>query len=223
MEISIFPEKFYVFGVNVGKSVVIGWIVTAVVLVLLVLARLYIRHFKERPKGLQNLLELAVDGVYSFTKSHLGAAADFAAPFTLTFMVYIFSMTFIEIFGISPATEAINCTVAIGLCSFLSVNIIGIRQRGLRGRIKGMCNPSPVVLPIKILTDCIAPFSMGIRLFANVLVGGVIMSLVYMACPYVLPAPISAYFNVLHIGIQTFVFALLFLTYSGEALEGEGE
>ena len=82
-----------------------------------------------------------------------------------------------------------------------------------------MCNPSPVVMPIKILTDCIAPFSMGIRLFSNVLVGGVIMSLLYSVCPILLPVPISAYFNVLHIAIQTFVFGLLFLTYSGEALE----
>ncbi len=219
MEISIFPEEFYIFGINVGKSVVISWMVLAVLLVLLVLVRLRIRKFTDKPHGLQSLLELAVDGVYGFAKGKVGEAAEFAAPFAMTFMLYVFAMTFVEIFGISPATEDINCTLALGLCSFIMVNVIGIKFRGVRGRIRGMCNPSPVVMPIKILTDCIAPFSMGIRLFSNVLVGGVIMSLLYSVCPILLPVPISAYFNVLHIAIQTFVFGLLFLTYSGEALE----
>ena len=219
MEISIFPEEFYVCGINVGKSVVISWMVLAVVLVLLVLVRLKIRKFTDKPHGLQNLLELAVEGIYSFAKGKVGDAAEFAAPFAMTFMLYVFSMTFVEIFGISPATEDINCTLALGLCSFVMVNFIGLKFRGLRGRIRGMCNPSPVVMPIKMLTDCIAPFSMAIRLFANVLVGGVVMSLLYSVCPVLLPVPVAAYFNVLHIGIQTFVFGLLFLTYSSEALE----
>ena len=219
MEISIFPEEFYVCGINVGKSVVISWMVLAVVLVLLVLVRLKIRKFTEKPHGLQNLLELAVEGVYSFAKGKVGEAAEFAAPFAMTFMLYVFSMTFVEIFGISPATEDINCTLALGLCSFVMVNFIGLKFRGLRGRIRGMCNPSAVVMPIKMLTDCIAPFSMAIRLFANVLVGGVVMSLLYSVFPVLLPVPVSAYFNVLHIGIQTFVFGLLFLTYTSEALE----
>ena len=219
MEISIFPEEFYIGSFNVGRSVVVGWLVLAILLVLLVLARLYIRRFKEKPHGLQNLLEMAVEGVYGFAKGKVGEAAEIAAPMAMTFMLDVFAMTFIEIFGIAPATEDINCTLALGICSFLMVNYTALRMRGLRGRIRGMCEPTPVVMPIKMLTDCIAPCSMAIRLFANVLVGGVIMSLIYSVCPVILPAPISAYFNVLHIGIQTFVFSLLFLTYTSEALE----
>ena len=219
MEISLFPEEFYIGSVNVGKSVIIGWMVLGVVLVLLVLARLYIRRFTEKPHGLQNLLEMAVEAVYKFAEGKVGEAAEFVAPFAMGFMLDVFSMTFVEIFGISPATEDINCTFAIGLCSLIMVNVTAIRMRGVRGRIKGMCEPTAVVMPIKILTDCIAPCSMAIRLFANVLVGGVIMSLVYQAIPIIFPAAVSAYFNVLHIGIQTFVFTLLFLTYTSEALE----
>ena len=43
--------------------------------------------------------------------------------------------------------------------------------------------------------------------------------LVYQVVPLVLPAAISAYFNVLHVMIQTFVFSLLSLIYTGEAVE----
>ena len=65
----------------------------------------------------------------------------------------------------------------------------------------------------------IAPVSMGIRLFSNVLVGGVIMQLIYAVVPIVLPAVIASYFNLLHVMIQTFVFGLLSLTYISEAVE----
>lgn len=101
----------------------------------------------------------------------------------------------------------------------MGINFTALKFRGLRGRLKNLASPSAVVFPIKVLTDCIAPFSMGIRLFANVLVGGVIMQLVYAVLPILLPAAVSSYFNVLHVGIQTFVFGLLFLTYTGEAVE----
>ena len=53
----------------------------------------------------------------------------------------------------------------------------------------------------------------------NILVGGVIMQLIYKILPVVLPAVVSTYFNVLHVGIQTFVFGLLSLIYVGEAVE----
>ena len=75
------------------------------------------------------------------------------------------------------------------------------------------------MFPIKVMTDMIAPVSMGIRLFSNVLVGGVIMQLIYAVVPIVLPAVIASYFNLLHVMIQTFVFGLLSLTYISEAVE----
>lgn len=220
LEISIFPKNFYIGGVNVGLSVVMAWGALGVLLIALLCIRLYIRKFQEVPRGFQVLLEMAVDGLRGFVKGHVGEhAADFVAPITMTLMLYVFFTTFVELFGLPPATEDINCTFALGLCSFLSVNVVGIKFRGVRGRLHALANPIAVAAPIRMLTDMIAPCSMAIRLFANVMVGGVIMQLVYMVVPLVLPAAIAAYFNVLHVAIQTFVFALLSLIYTGEALE----
>ena len=94
-----------------------------------------------------------------------------------------------------------------------------MRFRGVRGRLRALANPMAVAAPIRVLTDMIAPCSMGIRLFANVMVGGVIMQLIYQVAPIIVPAAVASYFNVLHVGIQTFVFGLLSLIYTGEALE----
>ena len=219
LEISIFPHEFYLFGINIGLSVVMAWAVLAVLIVLLLLLNRRIKHFEERPHGLQTLLEMAIDVIHSFAASKVGHCADYVAPMTMTMMLYVFFGTFVEIFGLPPATEDINCTFALGFFSFLCVNVCGFRFKGFRGRIHTLASPSPIALPIRILTDVVAPCSMGIRLFANVLVGGVVMQLVYKVVPLVLPAAISAYFNVLHVMIQTFVFGLLSLIYTGEAVE----
>ncbi|MBQ2816791.1 MAG: F0F1 ATP synthase subunit A [Clostridia bacterium] len=221
LEVKIIPESFYIGPINVGHSVIMAWMTIGVLIVLLVIGRLFLRKMKDVPTGFQNFAELLVESMYNFAHSKIGEAADLAAPLVMTFMAYVFCCTFIEITGVAPATEDINCTLALGICSFLTVNIVAIRYKGLKGRFKLLTEPSPVVFPIKILTDLIAPCSMAIRLFANVLVGGVIMQLVYMAIPYVVPAAISAYFNVIHVMIQTFVFGLLSLTYIGEALGEE--
>lgn len=102
-----------------------------------------------------------MESLYNFAKGHVGDCAEFAAPFALTFMCYVFFTTFIEIFGLPPATEDLNCTIALGLCSFIMVNFTALKFRGLRGRLKNLASPSAVVFPIKVLTDCIAPLLHG--------------------------------------------------------------
>ncbi len=220
LEVSLEQKPFEVLGVNVGLSVVTAWCVLAVLLIVLVLIHfLVVRRMKDSPKGIQNVLELAVEGVYRWSEGKVGEAGPFVAPVVTTLMVYVFCVTVIELFGIAPATEDINCTFALGICTFALVNVTGLKFRGIKGRIHGLCTPSPVVMPIRIITDLIAPCSIAIRLFANIMVGGIIMQLIYSVMPVILPAAVAAYFNLLHVGIQTFVLGLLSLVYVSEAVE----
>ncbi len=220
LDISLYQKPFYILGINVGLSVIIAWAVLGCILLILLLNRLFIiPRFKSNPKGLQNLEEMAIEGVRKFTVSKVGHhAADFVAPVALTFITYVFFTTVVELFGLPPATEDLNCTIGLGLFSFSMVNIIAFRYAGFVGRLKNLASPSIIVAPIRLMTDCITPFSMGIRLFSNVLVGGVIMQLIYAVIPVILPAAVASYFSFLHVGIQTFVFSLLFLIYVSEAV-----
>lgn len=220
VEVNIKSKPFDVFGINVGQSVVIAWGALAVVVLLLIAANLFIRRrFTEKPRGLQIVLEMIVGGVEKWARSYVGESASFIAPVTLTLMVYVFSGSMVELFGLPAATGDINCTLALGLTCFIAVNATGLRFKGLRGRLAGMCHPSAVVFPIRVVTDLITPFSMAIRLYANILVGAVIMELIYGILPVVLPAAFSSFFTVFEIGIQVFVFGLLSLIYTSEAVE----
>ncbi len=220
VSVNIYPVPFEVFGVNVGQSVVLVWGVLAVLIPLLVIVNRYIRkRFSERPKGLQTVLEMMIGGIEKWARGYVGESAPFIAPLTLTLMVYVFFASIIELFGLPAATGDINCALALGLTCFIGVNVTGFRYRGLKGRLAGMCHPSPVVFPIRLLTDFITPFSMAIRLFANILVGAVIMEMIYHLMPVVVPAAFSSFFTVFEIGIQVFVIGLLSLIYTSEAVE----
>lgn len=218
-EINIQPEHISLFGFEIGVSVVMGWIVVALLVGLCAVIRLKARTFTERPKGFQNVLEMVVDGVRSFAKGKVGHDADFCAPLVLTLMTFIVAATLMELFGLPPATDDLSCTLALGLSSFLLMNVTALKDLGPARRVKRLASPIFFVLPIRVMTDCVAPISMALRLFINITVGGIIMKLVYQALPFVLPAIPSVYFNLVHVAIQTFVFGLLTLNYTMEAIE----
>ncbi len=218
-EINIMPERVNIGGFEIGVSVFVGWGITILLLIALFLLNKRTKSFTERPKGLQRYMELIVGGIYSWSKGKVGEQADRVAPVVLTLMAYVAAATLIEMFGFPPATDDLSCTLALGLSTFILVNITALRALGLKQRLKRMASPNAMVFPIKLLTDCVAPFSMALRLFANVLVGGIVMKLVYAVVPVVLPAILSAYFNIIEAAIQTFVFGLLSLNYINEAIE----
>jgi len=220
-EISIMPERVRLLGAEIGVSVIVGWGVTALLLAALLCVRGRIKRFTDQPKGLQNLLELIVESIYNFARGRVGEDADFVAPVVLTLMFYVATATLVELFGLPPATEDLSCTLALGLVTFTLVNVVALKKFGLLRRIRNLASPMPLVLPIRVLTDCVAPVSMALRLFANVLVGGIIMKLIYAVVPFVLPAVLSVYFNLIHVAIQTFVFGMLTLNFVNEATESE--
>lgn len=218
-EITIMPHHIQLFGMEIGVSVVMGWFVVLLLIALCVFINMRVRKFKDHPKGFQNVVELIVEGIYNFAKGKVGHNADFCAPVVLTLMCFVATATLVELLGLPPATEDLSCTLALGLTTFCLVNITAIKELGIAQRIKRMSSPVFPVFFIRVMTDSVAPISMALRLFANVLVGGIIMKLIYAVIPLVVPAVLSVYFNLIHVAIQTFVFGLLSLNYIMEATE----
>jgi len=218
-EISIMPHRVHLFGAEIGASVIVGWAVTALLLAVALYLRGRVRRFTDRPRGLQNVLELVVESLHKFAVGKVGHNADFAGPMVLTLMGYIAASTLVELFGVPPATEDLSCTLALGLTVFLLVNVAAFHEFGFSKRLRRLTQPNLLVMLIRMITDCVAPISMALRLFANVLAAGILMKLIYAAIPYVLPAALSVYFNLIHVAIQTYVFGLLALTYISEATE----
>jgi F-type H+-transporting ATPase subunit a len=160
--------------------------------------------------------EITVGGLYNFTKNSLGNKARGVFFLTGTFTFFIlFDNALGVIPGFNPPTDQFNVTIVLGLIVFIAYNIMGIQEHGL-SYVKQFLGPAWylawLMLPIEIISHCVRPISLALRLFGNITgdhkVGGVFFSLV----PLIVPLPFMG-LGLFVAGMQTFVFLLLTLVY----------
>ena len=222
-EVSISPARMQILGFSVSSSVVIAWIVIAVFLVIALLVRyLLVPRFKETPRGLQLVLETAVGAVSDFTKEKFGSGNENLSAYFFALAALFIGSAVIELFGFRPPTADLTMTLSYALVTFVLINYYGIRRKGVKGRIKTILKPNPVVSPFKILSDIAVPVSLACRLFGNMFGGMIVIDLLYYALGAFsvgIPAVLGLYITAVHPLIQFFIFINLSLTFIGEAVE----
>ena len=204
-------------GIPVYESVVVTWIIMAVVLVacLLLARNLSVEH----PGRRQVILETAIGGLHNFFKDSVGEGGKAYIPYLMTVAIYIGIANLIGLFGFKPPTKDVNVTMGLAIMSIILIQIAGIRRKGTKGWLKSFAEPVAVVLPINVLELFIKPLSLCMRLFGNVLGSFVIMELLKLIIPAVVPAVFSCYFDIFDGLIQTYVFVFLTSMYMKEAME----
>src|SRR5215208_1807279 len=131
---------------------------------------------------------------------------------------------FVPIFR--PPTADLNMTLAMALVTFTTVQVMGIRAHGFRGRIKHMADP-PFIFPIELVSEFGRIISLSARLFGNVLAGEVLLGVMYALAnvakiaivPLFVPV-IFIFLELLFGTIQALVFALLTAIYITMAASG---
>lgn len=170
-------------------------------------------------KGLtaRNIAELLVGGIAGLVESVLSERGrPYIAVFG-TFFTFIFVCNLMGLVpGFAPATGDFNITFALGVASFLSFTVIGIRTQGFGNYCKHFIGPvwwlGWLMIPLEIIDNLVRPVSLGMRLFGNMtgdhLVLEIFTDLTKMFIPvifYFLGAFVSL--------IQAFVFTLLSCVY----------
>jgi len=208
-------------GIMADPSLVSGFIVTAFLLVVALLIRLFaLPKFQLVPGRFQMLIEMWVgvfDGLAKGNSPHRNKALGayiFAAG------TYIFVGTMFELFGFQAITSAghsvslpaplanINGAIAVGCFSYLFIVFGGIVSNGPKGILKA-------------LKEFSLPLSMTFRLFGALLSGMLTTELVYyyITLSFFLPVVIGVLFTVLHAVIQAYVLTMLTSVYYGEVSE----
>lgn len=230
IDFEMFSERIPLFGqFTVAKTTLIAAGSSLVIIVLLLLFRIFaIRRFSaDKPTGVQNAVEAAVEAVDKYVASVVGtAAAKGLAPYMLSVVLFMLGCAFSELFGLRAPTSDLTCTLALGLLTFALLNIYGIKKHGVIGRLKSMGGAvpamRPVMIPLKAVSDFAVPVSLACRLFGNMIGGMMVMDLlkgVLGGYASGLPAIAGLYFNLFHPMIQIYIFVTLSLTFINEATE----
>lgn len=204
-------------GIPVMESVVVTWIIMAV---LTLLSIVLVRNLEVENVGRKQLmLEAAIGGLYQFFDGCVGRHGRRYIPYLITAALYIGLANLIGLFGFKPPTKDLNVTIALALISIILIEVAGFRQKGLKGFLKSFAQPIAIMLPINILELFIRPLSLCMRLFGNVLGSFVVMELIKLLVPAVVPVAFSLYFDIFDGLIQAYVFVFLTSLFVGEALE----
>lgn len=215
-------EKIGLFGfLTVNPGLVSAYAVTAIILIIAVLIRIFaVPKFKIIPNKFQLLLEQAVgifDGMAEEKSPHRN---KFLSAYIFTAGSYIFIGTLFELFGIQAVTISgtsislpaplsdINGALALGIMSYGVILVGGLVAGGFKGFFTA-------------LKDFSLPISMSFRLFGALLSGALVTELVYYyySLSFVIPVIVGVMFTLLHAVIQAYVLSMLTAQFYGESTE----
>jgi F-type H+-transporting ATPase subunit a len=123
---------------------------------------------------------------------------------------------------LAAPTSDINTTVAFALLTSLAYFYAGLSKKGLIGYFAGYAQPTPILLPFRVLEDFTKPLSLSFRLFGNILADELVVGVLVLLVPLFVPLPVMA-LGLFTSAIQALIFATLAAAYIGEALEEHGE
>jgi len=179
-------------GISIDKPLLLAVISGAIVLGFFWLA---FRKPKIVPRGMQNVGEYGVLFVRDqIIRPMLGKAGDKYLPFLVSLFFFIWVM---NLFGIIPliefpATSKYAYPAGLALMVWITFLTIGIKSQGLLGYLKSICVPSGapwwilwLLVPIEFFSNVfVRPFTLSIRLMANMLAGHLLLLVFGLASWY---------------------------------------
>ena len=157
----------------------------------------------------QNLLEVLVEGVQRQMRDIARQDPGPFLPFVATLFLFIAACNLLAVVpGYEPPTGSLSTTTALALCVFCAVPIYGIRRHGLRRFLHLYLEPTPLMLPLNIIGELARTLALAVRLYGNVMSGGLAAAILLMVTPLVFPALMHA-LELLTGLIQAYIFAVL--------------
>lgn len=233
------PINFW--GLDLSITTPVAWMFCATLLLLIFLFRVWwvFRQQSFIPQTYtQNIFEIAVEFIEKQIIEPTGIDGKAWTPFILAIFLFIFFNDFMgAIPGATPATGNINGTASLAIMVFILGTMLRFRKKGLLGFFKslipeGVTGPVALILfPIELIGQLVKPFSLAIRLFAN-MSGGHLLLLSILGFTTVFGniavsilsvggAVVILLFEIFVGFIQAYVFSFLSALFIGESVAEE--
>lgn len=245
-----FPETFLLAGTpfEINRIMMVRLLATAVVVLLFML---YVRRSRLVPGRGTGTAELALDLVRTQVSEQILGEKDgrkfLPLIATIFFMVFALNIT-----GVIPGlniggTSVVGVPLILALIAYVTFIVVGVRANGVGPYLKANLFPPgvpwylyPLVTPIEFLsTFILRPFTLTIRLLANLIAGHLLLVLCFSATDFFFREALSGeplglffvltlvagfaftLFEILVAVLQAFIFSLLTAVYIGGALHPE--
>jgi F-type H+-transporting ATPase subunit a len=212
------------------EPIIAAMFVATIVLILAFLARARLVRLDEAvipddKLSLRTFMEVFLGYFYDLAKSMMGPErAKRYFPVIGTSAIFVFCANVMALLpGMPVATSSLNITLGSALVVFLLFNFYGLKVNGW-SYIKHLAGPAwyiaPLVFLIEVVSLCVRPITLAVRLMLNMSVDHLILSIFISLVTLVIPIPFMI-LGCLIVLIQTLVFTLLTTIYISLATEHE--
>lgn len=231
---------------ELDRLMLIRLLMSAVLVIVMIVA---LRSPKIVPRGLQNIVEIALD----FVRIHVAEdvlGKEQGKRFLPVIMTIFFTVLAVNVSAIIPflnisANARIGLPIVLALVAYVAFCYAGVKKFGVGKFVKGSVvipgiPPAMHVLLIPlefVSTFLLRPFTLTVRLLANMLAGHIMLVLFFSATQFFLfeasaamtvfaaPSLIMGFlftlFEMLVIFLQAYIFALLTAIYIDLALHAD--
>lgn len=198
------------------------------------------------PKGIQNVAEVSVDFIQKeIIEQAIGRGGTPFAPFLSALFFFVFFNNILEVVPgwQMPGNARMAMPIFLGVLVLIMFMVVGTRSQGPGTYLKNSLFPPGLpkglyvlVTPIELIsTFLVRPFSLAVRLFANMLAGHILLisfavlsaalwvaswQAVFLPLPFVMLVGLIG-FEVLVAFLQAYIFTILTAVYIGGALHPE--
>lgn len=222
MKLSPDDTVFWQYGfIQVNLTLVTTWVL---MVVMTLTAYLVTRHLKSAVhiSRWQCILEMVVLGVRDQIKEIGLARPEKFIGYIGTLFLFIAVANLSIIFPwYEPPTGSLSTTVALAVSVFLAVPFFSISEIGLKGYLKSYLQPTFIMLPFNIISEVSRTLALAVRLFGNIMSGGMIISILLSVAPLVFPVLMTILGLIAGI-VQAYIFAVLATVYITAATTESG-
>lgn len=224
-----------VFGIDISITNLVVWMFIATFGVFLTLFLLS-RNMSVVPNKKQTFVEF----IYYFIDRSIivmaiGKGGEKWLPFLGTIFIFILANNIIGLIphSYTPTSNPI-VPATLAIIVFFTIQITNIRKNGIFGYLRSFVPKGVpawmwiIVIPIEIISSVAKPFSLLVRLTANMLAGHIIVlvliSLILLFKSYLIAIPVLPFTVILYIfeifvaGLQAYIFTILSAVYIGDAI-----
>lgn len=238
--VHIAPGVIFEFnGFQITNSMIFAWL-TSIILIILFVRTAYRMTIKPRG-GFSQLVEIGTDFITNVLEGSMNDRAK-ALKYAPYFVAMFFFIALSNIMGLLPGvgeaftsdgspvfrafTADLNGTLATAVISMAMIQYFAIRESGFVGHLRHyfagkLWNPLTYLIGFyEIFNELIRVFSLALRLFLNIAIGEVIISVFTYLGKFA--APLTAFpFLLLELGVallQAYIFVMLSVTYLALAM-----
>ncbi len=238
------------FTVHLGAVTInYNWPLLLLTVGMIVILALFLGAFRRPalvPRGLQNVMESIYDFVdQQIARDVIGHEGANWTPYLTALFSFVFVLNIFEIIPVAgfPVTSRFAIPFFLAILSWLIFNIVGIRRQGVARYFGGIAFPPGVPKPMYLLltpielfsTLIVRPFTLAVRLFANMFAGHLLLATFFLGTTYwlvprlgvvfagasFLLSVVLVAFELLIDSLQAYIFTLLTAVYISGALAPE--